>query len=101
MQHLLTTLEAALPQLEAHAQPTWDGLVEPLGRLRDGGQVGWGIVGRRMGVQNSDALRQAHQTVQPEVVQCSKRLAQSRAIYDGLQTLRDSAAWKTLDSAQQ
>jgi oligopeptidase A len=101
MRHLLTTLEAALQQLEAHAQPTWDGLVEPLERLGDRLQVAWGIVGHLMGVQNSDALRQAHQTVQPEVVQFSMRLGQSRAIYDGLQTLRNSAAWKTLDGAQQ
>src|SRR5262245_12893889 len=101
MQRLLPDLEAELQRLEAQAQPTWQGLVEPLERLSDRLSVTWGIVGHLMGVQNSDALRQAHQTVQPDVVQFSMRLGQSPAIYQGLKALKAGPAWSTCDAAQQ
>jgi oligopeptidase A len=101
MQQLLPALETELQQLEAQAQPTWAGLVEPLERLTDRLSVAWGVVGHLMGVQNSDALRQAHQTVQPEVVQFSMRLGQSPAMYQGLKALKAGPAWDTCDAAQQ
>jgi oligopeptidase A len=101
MQQLLTELATALQQLEAQAQPTWEGLVEPLERLTDRLSVTWGIVGHLMGVKNSEELRQAHQTVQPDVVQFSMRLGQSLAIYQGLKALKASPAWSSYDPAQQ
>ena len=51
LQQLLTELETALQQLEAQAQPTWEGLVEPLERLTDRLNVTWGIVGHLIGRQ--------------------------------------------------
>jgi oligopeptidase A len=101
MQQLLTELATALQQLEAQAQPTWEGLVEPLERLTDRLSVTWGIVGHLMGVKNSEELRQAHQTVQPDVVQFSMRLGQSPAIYQSLTALKASPAWSSYDPAQQ
>jgi oligopeptidase A len=101
VRHLLQELDTALRQLEADLQPTWEGLIEPLERLHDRLGVPWGVVGHLMGVQNSEALRQAHQEVQPEVVQFSLRLGQSPAIYNGLKTLQGSAGWDALDAAQQ
>ena len=101
MQQLLTELATALQQLEAQAQPTWAGLVEPLERLTDRLNVTWGIVGHLMGVKNSEELRQAHQTVQPDVVQFSMRLGQSPAVYQGLKALKASPAWSSYDPAQQ
>ena len=101
MQQLLTELEAALQQLEAQAQPTWEGLVEPLERLTDCLNVTWGTVGHLMGVKNSEELRQAHQAVQPDVVQFSMRLGQSPAIYQGLKALKASPTWSSCDPAQQ
>ena len=101
MQQLLKELATALQQLEAQAQPTWEGLVEPLERLTDRLNVTWGIVGHLMGVKNSEELRQAHQTVQPDVVQFSMRLGQSLAIYQGLKALKAGPAWSSCDPAQQ
>ena len=63
--------------------------------------VVWGIVGHLMGVKNNEALRQAHHTVQPEVVQFSLRFGQSPALYQGLKSLQASSAWQTLDATQQ
>ena len=101
MQQLLAELDTALQHLEAHTQPTWEGLVEPLEQLTDRLSVTWGIVGHLMGVKNSEELRQAHQTVQPEVVQFSMRLGQSPAIYQGLTALKASPAWSACDPVQQ
>ena len=88
VRQVLHDLDTELQQLETHLQPTWQGLVEPLERLGDRLNVTWGIVGHLMGVQNSEALRQAHQQVQAEVVQFSMRMGQSPAIYQGLKALQ-------------
>jgi oligopeptidase A len=101
MQQLLATLDTELQRLESQVQPTWEALVEPIERLSDRLSVVWGIVGHLMGVKNNEALRQAHQTVQPEVVQFSLRFGQSPALYQGLKTLQASDAWHTLNAAQQ
>jgi oligopeptidase A len=101
MQQLLAELDAALQRLEAQAQPAWEGLVEPLEQLTDRLSVTWGIVGHLMGVKNSAELRQAHQTVQPDVVQFSMRLGQSPAIYQSLTALKAGPAWSACDPVQQ
>ena len=101
MRQLLAELDTELQHLEAQAQPTWEGLVEPLEQLTDRLSVTWGVVGHLMGVKNSEELRQAHQTVQPDVVQFSMRLGQSPAIYQGLTALKASPAWSACDPVQQ
>ena len=101
MRQILAELDAGLENLEAHAQPTWEGLVEPLERLGDRLRVTWGIVGHLMGVKNSEALRSAYEDMQPAVVQFFMRLGQSQAIYRGLQGLRNGAAWQECDATQQ
>ncbi len=100
IRQLLSDLEIDLQQLEDEASPTWDGLVEPLERLNDRFGVTWGIVGHLMGVKNSEELRQAHQAVQPEVVQFSLRLGQSPVIYQALKTLQVSTAWESFEPTQ-
>src|SRR5215468_629351 len=100
MQQLLTELATALQQLEAQAQPTWEGLVEPLERLTDQLNVTWGIVGHLMGVKNCEELRQAYQTVQPDVVQFSMRLGQSPTIYQRLKAFKAGPSWPECDPAQ-
>jgi oligopeptidase A len=100
VRQLLAELTDALQQLETQAQPTWEGLVDPLERLGDRLSVTWGLVGHLMGVKNSDALRQGHQEVQPEVVQFSLRMGQSQPIYDALKALQAGPAWQQLNAAQ-
>jgi oligopeptidase A len=100
IRHLLGELETELQQVEADLQPTWDHLVAPLERIEDRLTSVWGVVGHLMGVKNSEALRQAQQEVQGEVVQFSMRMGQSQRIYQGLKTLRTNPEWDTLDTAQ-
>ncbi|MEI2422886.1 M3 family peptidase, partial [Arthrospira platensis SPKY2] len=66
---LLEELETTLSKLEENAEPTWSGLVEPLQELQERLVWSWGIINHLMGVKNSPELREAHQTVQPQVVQ--------------------------------
>ncbi len=98
---VLAELQAELEQLERDGEPTWDSLVVPLERISDRLELVWGAVIHLTSVKNSDALRAAHEAVQPKIVAFGSRVGQSRPIYDGLTALRDSAAWKELDPAQQ
>jgi oligopeptidase A len=101
IQTLLATLEADLSALESQLVPTWEGLVEPLSHIEERLRWSWGIVGHLMGVQNSPELRQAYETVQPELVQFVNRMGQSRPIYQAFKQIQASNDWATLDPAQQ
>ncbi|NDJ20117.1 M3 family peptidase [Nostoc sp. B(2019)] len=98
---LLAELDQQLATLEADVQPTWAGLVEPLEKLTERLSWSWGVVNHLMGVKNSPELREAHETVQPQVVQFINKLGQSQPIYSAFKALRTSDTWATLDSAQQ
>ncbi|MDY7022647.1 MAG: M3 family metallopeptidase, partial [Cyanobacteriota bacterium] len=101
MTQLLDELDLELANLEANVQPTWEGLVEALQQLDERFIWSWGIISHLMGVKNSPELREAHETVQPKVVQFINKLNQSQAIYKAFKALRDSSEWESLDSAQQ
>jgi oligopeptidase A len=98
---LLAELESDLARLEQSIEPSWEGLIEPLEGLSERLGFAWGIVGHLMGVQNSDALREAHASVQPAVVGFGLRLAQSAPIFRGLEALQKDDAFSRLDAAQQ
>jgi len=97
MQQLLRDLEGDLAALEANAAPTWEGLVEPLTALQERLGWSWGIVGHLMGVKNSPELRDAYETVQPDLVKFVNRLNQSQPLYAAFKQL---AQRDDLDPAQ-
>jgi len=101
VRHLLAQLTAELERVEADARPSWSAVMEPLARMGDRLGFTWGVVGHLMGVMNSDALREAFERVQSEVVSFGLRQGQSRPIYAALRALRDSADWSSLEDAQQ
>ncbi|MDZ8186614.1 MAG: M3 family metallopeptidase [Nostoc sp. ChiSLP02] len=98
---LLAELDQELSVLEANVQPTWEGLVEPLEKLTERLTWSWGVVNHLMGVKNSPELREAHETIQPQVVQFINKLGQSQPIYTAFKALRGSESWATLEPAQQ
>jgi oligopeptidase A len=100
MQQLLGDLENELASLENDLSPSWEGLVVPLEQLGDRFGFSWGIVGHLMGVQNSDALREAQEAMLPEVVQFGTRMAQSPQIFRGLNALHEGEGWQALDATQ-
>ncbi len=97
---LLQELEAKLSYLESNIIPTWEGLVEPLTAIEERFSWSWGIVGHLMGVQNSPELRQAYENIQPEVIKFSSRIGQSKPIYQGFKSLKNSKDWANLLPAQ-
>jgi oligopeptidase A len=101
MTQLLSELEAELTALEQSVTPSWKSLVEPLDRLSERLRWSWGLVGHLMGVKNSPELREAYQTVQPQVVQFANRLGQSQPLYTAFKALKTGETWPQLDEAQQ
>ena len=101
MTQLLQELARELTDLEAQIAPTWEKLVEPLTRIEERLSWSWGIIGHLMGVKNSPELRQAYETVQPQVVEFISRLSQSKPIYEAFLSLRQGESWGQLDEAQQ
>lgn len=97
---LLAELDQELTKLETEVQPTWRGLVEPLEKITERLSWSWGVVSHLMGVKNSQELREAYETVQPQVVQFSNKLSQSQPIYNAFKALRASDTWDSLDFAQ-
>lgn len=101
VQQLLADLTEELTRLEAEVKPTWAGLVEPLTRMEERFEWTWGVISHLMGVKNSPELREAYETMQPDVVEFGSRLSQSKPLYKAFKQLRHSAEWETLDPAQQ
>jgi oligopeptidase A len=97
---LVAELKDGLAALEATVQPTWAGLVEPLEQLVEPLRIAWGNVTHLMSVRNADALRAAHETVQPTVVEVFLALGQSRPLYEAAKTLCERADAEGLDPAQ-
>jgi oligopeptidase A len=95
---LIETQDRARTALEQSLAPTWEGLAAPLSALGEPLGYAWNVVHHLLSVRNNPALREAQETVQPEVVGASLRLGQSRALYDGFLALRDGGT--KLDSAQ-
>jgi len=100
MTQLLADLDFELATLESKVTPTWNGLVEPRQQLVERLSWSWGIVNHLMGVKNSPELREAQETVQPQVVQFWNKLSQSQPLYKAFKALRDSDEWDSLSAAQ-
>jgi oligopeptidase A len=98
---LLVELETVLSSLKSSIVPSWEGLIEPIESISERLGFAWGMVGHLMGVKNSEALREAHASVQGEVIGFGLRLAQSRPIFEGLESLRNSESFGSLEPAQQ
>ena len=98
---LLENLGRQLDELEKNPEPTWEGLMLPLEDMMQELQMTWGPVNHLMGVQNTTELREAHETVLPEVVQFNLRLGQSRPIYKALEHIKNSTNWDSLPESRQ
>ncbi len=100
MTQLLAEVNDELTALEANIAPTWDA-VEATERLTERLSWSWGIVTHLLSVQNSPELRQAQETMQPEVVKFWMRLGQSAPLYKAYKALHNGDEWNSLESAQQ
>ncbi|MEZ0230412.1 MAG: M3 family metallopeptidase [Planctomycetota bacterium] len=102
---LVARQNAAVDALErdlasGKVKPSWASVMDHLTEVTEPLAYAWGITGHLMSVQNSPELRAAHEAVQPDVVQCSMRLAQSRAIFDAVSAIQKGPEWAKLDGPQ-
>lgn len=101
VQQLLEDLQTTFSSLETTASPTWTGVMEPLEAIGERLRWSWGIIGHLMGVKNSPELREAYETVQPELVQFANTFSQSQPIYRAIKGIREADTWSSLSAAQQ
>jgi oligopeptidase A len=81
---------------------TYGNVVEEMERVQAPLSYSWGVVGHLMGVKNSDALRKAHDTMQPQVIHVNQQIGQSQVIFQALNALHDDGStWESLEEAQQ
>ena len=97
MRAMLAEAEEAVVALEAGAEATWESLCEPLHRATEPLWLGWGMVGHFMSVMNTDAWREAHEALQPEMVTFGLRVAQSVALFEKLKALKSGGQWAALN----
>ncbi|MBE9043685.1 M3 family metallopeptidase [Pleurocapsales cyanobacterium LEGE 10410] len=101
MTQILQELDKEVRQLEENVTPSWSGLVEPLTEIEERLNWSWGIVGHLMSVKNSPELREAYETVQPEIVKFYNKLSQSKPLYEAFKGIKEGAEWDKLEPAQQ
>ncbi|QDT25414.1 Oligopeptidase A [Gimesia panareensis] len=97
---LLEQSEAGLRKIEKDAQPTWEGLMQPLEELDYPWERSWGSVGHLLGVRNTPELREAYESVLPEIIAFSLSVKQSKPIYEAMKAIRNNGSWDQLNDAQ-
>ena len=101
VQQRLKEALAKLEQIEHSAGPTWASTIAVLEELDRPFERAWDPVGHLFGVKNSPELREAYETVLPEVVQFGLRARQSQPIYQALKGLKAGPEWPRLTEVQQ
>ncbi len=97
---LLEEMAAARGSLEARVEPTWASAVEAVADLVEPMERAWGVVSHLNAVKNAPALREAHQTAQPEVVAAFLSLAQSEPLFQALEALQGSPEHERLPAGR-
>jgi oligopeptidase A len=80
---------------------TWERFVRPLEDANEHLGRAWGMAAHLHAVLDSPALREAYNENLPKITQYWTELAQNLALFDKYKALAGSAAYATLDSAQQ
>ncbi|HEX6983733.1 MAG TPA: M3 family peptidase, partial [Planctomycetaceae bacterium] len=96
----LVEAERRFEQVERSVTPTWAATIEALDELDRPFDYAWRPVTHLFGVRNSPELREAYETVLPEMVAFGLKVRQSKPIYEALKSLRDGDGWNALDEAQ-
>ena len=101
VEQLLETSASMLEELEANVTANWDAIFGPLDEMDRLFEQTWKPIGHLLGVNNSPELREAYETVLPDVVQFGLRIRQSEPINSAVKTLRESEDWDQFSSARQ
>jgi oligopeptidase A len=86
--------------LETNDHYSWDNLIQPLEELEDRlGRI-WSPVSHLNSVVNSPELRAAYNACLPKLSEYSTEMGQNVRLYEAYQSIRDSAEYQRLDTAQ-
>ena len=97
---VLNECEKQFEALEKNSPATWSQLFEPLAKISLMIHHTWSPVSHLNGVMNSDALRQAYEKVQGEIVALGLKMNQSQAIYKAMKKLQQGDDAKNLSNGQ-
>ena len=100
VEQLLASSRVILKQVEELQQPNWEELFGPLEKIDRLFEQTWKPIGHLTGVANSPELRDAYQSVLPDVVQFGLEVRQSEAIYREMKSLRESADFDSYSQAR-
>lgn len=79
----------------------YSGVVESMEKVGRPLDYSWGVVGHMMGVKNSEALREAHNKMQGEVIKTRQAMGQSKPLFQALSALKKrQSVWSELDGPQ-
>lgn len=98
---LIARVDALQEQMEAVTEPTWQNVLVPLAQIEREIDATWLPVVHLNSVANSDSIREAYEQNQGAIVASGLKLNQSATIYRHLKTIRKSAAFASMTSAQQ
>lgn len=93
-----TALEAAIDPATA---PTWETVVAPLEKATEHLGRAWGIIRHLSSVDDSPALREAHNRNLQRVTQFWTELGQSTALFERYRALREAPAFASLNTTRQ
>ncbi|BFM04831.1 oligopeptidase A [Halioxenophilus aromaticivorans] len=85
----------------AKSAPSWDNFVYPMEDCDDDLSQAWSPVGHLNGVLNSEALREAYNEALLKITEFATAMGQHQGMYEGYNTLRNSAQFEQLSQAQQ
>ncbi|MCB1326270.1 MAG: M3 family metallopeptidase [Spirochaetales bacterium] len=100
MRACIERAEREFGEVEREAHPDRV-LIQRLNQIEYQIERTWGPVIHLLGVKNSEELREAHETMQPEVVALGLRMGQSEPIYRALRELRDGEAFQHFSESLQ
>ncbi len=99
---LITQARAALKQVtDPSTPPTWEAVVDPLNLGTELLSRAWGVVGHLNAVADTPELREAFNTMLPEITQFWTELGADERLYAQYKRLRTSAAFAGLGATRQ
>lgn len=101
IREMLKQAASLLQSVEDNTGNSWDDLMVPMAQIDLLYEYGWNPVEHLLSVVNTEAMRQAHESVLPGVVKFGLQIGQSRPVYDKLCRLRDASTWNELPACRQ
>ncbi|NOR68238.1 MAG: oligopeptidase A [Methylomarinum sp.] len=99
---LLSEARAVIEQhIQATTDYTWENLIEPIENIEDKLNKAWSPISHMNSVVNTDELRDAYNACLPKLSEYSTEMGQNKALFSAYQHIAESAAYTSLDTAQQ